>query len=123
MTSTNARLRRLVSSGICQAPNAATHAAELKRLGRAVRAETRIQTKERFFKALGDATRLRIVRLLAEREMCVCELMVALDATQPTASHHLGILEREGIVRKRHEGKWVLYRLASARTASLIDAD
>jgi len=46
------------------------------------------------------------------REMCVCEIMVALNLTQPTASHHLGILEKEGIIKRRKEGKWVFYAVA-----------
>jgi len=43
--------------------------------------------------------------------MCVCEVMIALNLTQPTASHHLKILENAGLVKSRKEGKWVYYRL------------
>ena len=64
------------------------------------------------FKALADETRLKILRLLAKREMCVCEVMAALDLTQPTASHHLRILEHTGLVKDRKDGKWVFYSLA-----------
>ena len=45
--------------------------------------------------------------------MCVCEVMVALDLTQPTASHHLRILENVGLVKDRKEGKWVFYSIAN----------
>jgi len=65
-----------------------------------------------FFKALADENRVRILKLLKLREMCVCEIMVALNLTQPTASHHLGILEKEGVVEKRKEGRWVFYAIA-----------
>lgn len=44
--------------------------------------------------------------------MCVCEIMAALSLTQPTASHHLMILENAGIVKDRKEGKWVFYSIA-----------
>jgi ArsR family transcriptional regulator len=60
--------------------------------------------------------------MLASKEMCVCEVMVALDISQPTASHHLGILEREDIIGKRREGKWVIYRLSTHKTIPIIDA-
>ena len=119
---TKARLRRLVSSGMCEANNAERYAGELRRFGKKAEDDTLFKSKERFFKALGDSTRLKMIRLLAEREMCVCEIMVALEITQPTASHHLNILERGGIAQKRRKGKWVLYRLATTKVSALIDS-
>jgi ArsR family transcriptional regulator len=53
--------------------------------------------------------------------MCVCEIMVALDLTQPTASHHLGILERVNLVQDKHEGKWVFYSLKDKRIVRRIE--
>ena len=119
---TKARLRRLVSSGLCEADNAERYAGELRRSGKNLEADALFKSKERLFKALADSTRLRMVKLLAEREMCVCEIMVALEITQPTASHHLNILERGGIARKRRQGKWILYRLATRKISELIDS-
>jgi len=119
---TKARLRRLVSSGLCEADNAERYAGELRRFGKKLEDDTLFKTKERFFRALGDSTRLKMIRLLAEREMCVCEIMVALEITQPTASHHLNILERGGIAKKRRQGKWVLYRLATTKVSAAIDS-
>ena len=58
------------------------------------------------------------MNLLQTREMCVCEVLVALELTQPTASHHLGILENEGLVKKRKEGKWVLYSVSDPEFVS-----
>jgi len=76
--------------------------------------------QSRLFKALADKTRLKILMLLDIREMCVCEIMVALNLTQPTASHHLGILESVGLVKDRREGKWVFYSLKNKRIMKLM---
>lgn len=64
------------------------------------------------FKALADATRLRSVLLIQqEGELCVCELMVALDETQPKVSRHLAQLRKLGLLADRRQGQWVYYRL------------
>jgi ArsR family transcriptional regulator len=75
---------------------------------------------EAAFFGLADSTRLKILKLLGKEELCACEVMAALDLTQPTTSHHLGILERSGLVASRREGKWVFYRLSSPRVAELL---
>jgi ArsR family transcriptional regulator len=63
-------------------------------------------------KALGDPTRLRIVRLLSGREeLCVCELVDALDVAQYSVSRHLGVLKAAGIVVDWRQGKWMHYAL------------
>ena len=72
-------------------------------------------------KALSDPNRVKLLKLLQKREMCVCEIMVALALTQPTASHHLGILENVGLVRGRKEGKWVFYSARDLETIKNID--
>ncbi|NWF87753.1 winged helix-turn-helix transcriptional regulator [Candidatus Bathyarchaeota archaeon] len=106
------RLNRLIKSGICPAEDASEYATELKQLAEKINEKNSIKRQSNFFKALADETRLKILRLLEVREMCVCEIMVALDLTQPTASHHLGLLENAGLVKDRKEGKWVFYSLA-----------
>jgi ArsR family transcriptional regulator len=75
--------------------------------------EELIDSKTRLLKALANETRLKILKLLSTREMCVCELTVALDLTQPTASHHLNILENMGLIKDKKKGKWVFYSVAS----------
>ncbi len=72
------------------------------------------------FSGLADHTRLRIMHLLAREELCACELMTALELTQPTTSHHLGILERSGLVTARREGKWIFYKHANPEVESLL---
>jgi ArsR family transcriptional regulator, arsenate/arsenite/antimonite-responsive transcriptional repressor len=66
----------------------------------------------RLFRALGDATRVRIVALLSHGELCVCHVQEALGLTQPNASRQLGILKNAGVVRSRREGTWTYYELA-----------
>ena len=74
-----------------------------------------------FAKALADSTRLRVIAALGKRELCVCELCDALEATQSTLSTHLTLLRDAGITRTRKQGKWIYYRL-SDEAAPIIDA-
>ena len=106
------RLERLIKSGICPAEDASKYADELKQLADKVVDADFISVQSKFFGALADETRLGILRLLMIREMCVCEIMVALNLTQPTASHHLNLLENAGLVKDRKVGKWVFYSIA-----------
>ncbi len=117
----NKRLKRLSESGICSFEKVSEHAINLKALANKCMKVDDSVKRGKFFKALGDATRVRILGLLNAREMCVCEVMVALDLTQPTASHHLKILENVDLVKSRKEGKWVLYTLSNpTQTAFLL---
>jgi ArsR family transcriptional regulator len=70
-----------------------------------------VRTPSRFFRALGDETRLKIVALLAHGELCVCHLEAALGLPQPNVSRHLAVLRSAGIVQDRRDGSWVYYRL------------
>ena len=67
---------------------------------------------EQLFKALADATRLRILGLLLTGEVCVCHIHESLKIPQPKASRHLAYLRRAGLVATRREGLWVHYRMA-----------
>ena len=73
---------------------------------------------ERFFQALGDKTRLRLLNLMGEQEICVCYFVEILDQPQPKISRHLAYLRSAGIVEARREGKWMHYRLAEPPDAS-----
>ncbi len=106
-----ARLKRLVERAVCPAEDASEYREELRHLADEYADPEEARETGRLFKALGDDKRVRLLRLLGLREMCVCELMVALELTQPTASHHLGILEKVGLVSRRKEGKWVYYSI------------
>jgi ArsR family transcriptional regulator, arsenate/arsenite/antimonite-responsive transcriptional repressor len=66
---------------------------------------------ERFFQALGDQTRLRLLNLMGEQEICVCYFVEILGGPQPKISRHLAYLRSAGIVAARREGKWMHYRI------------
>jgi len=65
----------------------------------------------RVMKALSDPNRVKVVKMLQQKEMCVCEMQAALGIAQPTVSKHLKILEDAGLVQSRKDGLWVNYRL------------
>jgi ArsR family transcriptional regulator len=62
--------------------------------------------------ALADPTRLRILSVLKDGEVCVCHIHASLDVPQPTASRHLAYLRKSGLVEARRDGIWMHYRLA-----------
>jgi ArsR family transcriptional regulator, arsenate/arsenite/antimonite-responsive transcriptional repressor len=67
------------------------------------------------FRALADPTRLRLLNLIADREICVCYFVEILRISQPKVSRHLAYLRRAGIVASRREGKWMHYRLVTPK--------
>ncbi len=76
-----------------------------------------MRTCVKTFKALADETRLRIVMLLANGELCVCDLMAVLALPQSTVSRHLSYLRNTGWVTDRRQGVWMHYRLDEGNTA------
>jgi ArsR family transcriptional regulator len=80
---------------------------------------------ETLFKALADATRLRILGLLLTGEVCVCDIHESLKIPQPKASRHLAYLRRAGLVETRRDGLWIHYRLGKLNDpvlATIADA-
>jgi ArsR family transcriptional regulator len=77
------------------------------------------------YAALADPTRLRILSLLGDGEICVCHIHASLDVPQPTASRHLAYLRKAGLVAARRDGVWMHYRLATIDNPvvrSVVDA-
>jgi ArsR family transcriptional regulator len=66
---------------------------------------------DQLFRALADPTRLRLINLMSEQEICVCYFIDVIGAPQPKISRHLAYLRRAGMVAARREGKWMHYRL------------
>jgi ArsR family transcriptional regulator len=67
----------------------------------------------RVMKALSDPSRVKIIKILGVKELCVCEIQQLLGLAQPTVSKHLKILEEAGLVDYRKEGSWIIYRLST----------
>lgn len=73
-----------------------------------------------FYKVFGDATRVKILCVLLESEMCVCDLAELLSATQSAISHQLRVLKQMKLVKNRREGKTVYYSLADGHIQNII---
>jgi len=113
------RLKRLADSGLRGLCRPVERLSELRKRVEQVDDLTVARLEQLFF-GLADRTRLRMIELLTDEELCACEVMAALDLTQPTTSHHLGILERVGLIESRRDGKWVFYRLADSNVKALL---
>ena len=114
-------VQRLIDLGVCQSADI------LKAREEAARFSTphfaaKIRDAERLLGVLGDANRIKILLLLSEREMCVCEIESALNLTQPTASHHLNVLEQAGMVERRKKERWAFYSVRPTSTMRLLES-
>src|SRR5215510_14900173 len=76
------------------------------------RSRVAIDQLEAIFKALADKTRLRVLALLGNNEVCVCHIHDSLGLPQPTVSRHLAYLRRSGLVAVRRDGVWMHYQLS-----------
>ncbi len=77
--------------------------------------EKKLSDMETFFLALADKTRLRLLNLMRDGEICVCFLVEVLGESQPKISRHLAYLRGAGIVETRREGKWMHYRICEPK--------
>ena len=73
-----------------------------------------------FFRVFGDSTRIRILYVLFEAEVCVCDLAAALNMTQSAISHQLKILKQNRLIKSRREGKSIFYSLADDHVRTII---
>lgn len=80
-----------------------------------------LSSEAKVFKALADINRLKIIKLLKEGELCVCELTTALSTSQSTVSHHLSVLKNAGLVKERKEGKWSYFRLSEGAVIEILN--
>jgi ArsR family transcriptional regulator len=81
---------------------------------------TPLVSLETVLKVLGDRTRLRILGLLLQGEICVCDIHETLKVPQPKVSRHLAVLRKVGLVETRRQGLWVQYRLAELTDPRLV---
>jgi ArsR family transcriptional regulator len=90
------------------------------RIGAYVDLETLMREPIRLLRALGDPTRLRLLRLLQRGELCVCELVDTLRMPQYAISRHLRQLRALGLVEARRDGRWMHYRLGGRAATSRL---
>lgn len=95
----------------------------VERLRSAVSAldEQTIRGEAEVFRAMADPCRLAILKLLLEGELCVCEIMAALNRPQSSTSHHLSVLKEAGLIKERKDGKWSLYRLSEGAVIEMMN--
>jgi DNA-binding transcriptional ArsR family regulator len=83
--------------------------------------EKDIEVQAEIFKAMSDPCRMKILLLLREGELCVCEIMIGLDRPQSTTSHHLSILKDSGLIKERKDGRWSRYRLSEGAVIEMLN--
>lgn len=83
--------------------------------------EEKLQDTADFFKVFGDLTRVKLLYVLLQSEMCVCDLANVLDITQSAISHQLRILKQMKLVKNRREGKTVFYSLADSHIETILN--
>ncbi len=80
-----------------------------------------IRQQAEFLKAVSDPARIKIIYVLKDGELCVCEIMALLDMPQTMVSHHCKILKIAGIINDKKSGKWVNYSLKDKRVLGMLD--
>ena len=97
------------------------HEELLKTVRETMPEETELYDLAELFKVFGDSTRIRILFVLFEAEVCVCDLAQALGMTQSAISHQLRILKQNKLVKNRREGKSIFYSLADEHVRTIIE--
>lgn len=96
------------------------HEELLKIVNETMPEETELYDLAELFKVFGDSTRIRILFVLFEAEVCVCDLAQVLNMTQSAISHQLKILKQNKLVKNRREGKSIFYSLADEHVRTII---
>ena len=105
------KLSNLLETYFCDVDDQEKHGAELNKYADEYLSQYNFVQSANVYRALADEKRLKILRLLTFREMCVCELTTALNLTQPNLTHHIKKLEYAGLVDHEKRGKWVYYTI------------
>ena len=105
-------------TGCCEEEE--VHEELLRIVNETMPAETVLYDLAELFKVFGDSTRIRILFVLFEAEVCVCDLARALNMTQSAVSHQLRILKQNRLVKSRRDGKSIFYSLADDHVRTII---
>ena len=104
---------------ICE--DSCIHTDRLEKVRAGLPDEDELYDLAELFKIFGDSTRIRILYVLFEAEMCVCDIAEVLKMTQSAISHQLRLLKQAKLVKNRREGKTVYYSLADDHVRTIID--
>jgi len=104
----------------CCCDSTETHPDLMAKVNATMPAEEELYDLAELFKVFGDSTRIRILYVLFESEVCVCDLAEILNMTQSAISHQLKILKQSKLVKARREGKSIFYSLADDHVRSII---
>ena len=108
-------------NGVERCDEHCTHGEIIRRVEPDMPEEEKLYDLAELFKIFGDTTRIRILYVLFEAEMCVCDIAEVLSMTQSAISHQLRLLKQAKLVKNRREGKTVYYSLADDHVRTIID--
>ena len=111
-------MQETLENEVCAAPH--HHDAAIQHAESRMPRPEKLEEMAELFKVFGDSTRIRILYILSESELCVCDIAALLGLTQPAVSYQLKALKRYRLVKSRREGKAVFYALADSHVATII---
>ena len=113
------RIEQEVQECVCEFMH--VHEEIVDKVEKAMPGEQELLDLAEFFKVFGDSTRIKILYVLSQSEMCVCDIAQLLGLTQSAVSHQLRALKNVRLVKSRREGKTVFYSLADDHVKTIID--
>lgn len=113
-----ARIEQEVEEGSCEFMH--VHDEIVERVEKVMPDEQQLLDLSEFFKVFGDSTRIKILYVLSQSEMCVCDIATLLQMGQSAISHQLRVLKQMRLVTFRREGKTVFYRLADSHIETIL---
>lgn len=112
------RIEREVQEGVCEFMH--VHEEIVEKVEKAMPDEQQLLDLSEFFKVFGDSTRIKILYVLSQSEMCVCDIATLLQMGQSAISHQLRMLKQMRLVTFRREGKTVFYKLADSHIQTIL---
>ena len=113
------RIRQAIEEGTCEFMH--VHEQIVDRVEKVMPDEQQLLDLSEFFKVFGDSTRIKILYVLSQSEMCVCDIATLLQMGQSAISHQLRVLKQMRLVSFRREGKTVFYSLADSHIQTILD--
>ena len=113
------KIEKEVEEGVCEFMN--VHEDIVEKVEGVLPQEQELVDLSEFFKVFGDSTRIKILYVLSQSEMCVCDIATLLQMGQSAISHQLRILKQMRLVKFRREGKTVFYSLSDSHIQTILD--